>query len=156
MFNVVVERQLNKAITQVFDVLSDHANYKRFKVIETSRLLNPGKDHQNGVGAIRAVSLGKVLLHEEIVKFAHPQNNEEQTTACLGYKIIYSKPLKFDHELGEITLTANSNNQTHVRWQSKGRIAFPILGPLFMDKQAQKNGVRAFNSILNYIENMPD
>jgi len=151
MFNISVKRTINKPIEQVFATLSDHANYSQFKAIDGSRLIKEGSTDKNGVGAIREIVAATGTLDEEIVRYEPP--TEANKKALIGYKIIYSKPLPYEHHLGEVSLT-ETDGKTNVHWVSKGRIKTFILGPLYFDKQIQKNGARAFGSILKYIDKL--
>jgi uncharacterized protein YndB with AHSA1/START domain len=154
MFSILAERTINKPIEEVFALITDHANYSQFKGVDTSRLVKEGSEDKNGLGAIREVVSGTGTLHEEIVRFTKPhEDTEGNKVAVLGYKIVYSTPLPYDHQLGEVTFT-ETNGQTHVHWVSKGRITRFLLGPLFFDKQIEKNGGRAFGSILKHVENI--
>jgi uncharacterized protein YndB with AHSA1/START domain len=146
MFSIQVERTINKPIAEVFALISDHANYSQFKGIDASTLLVEGKEEANGLGAVREVVAAGSTLHEEIVAFQAP--------VLLGYKIIYSKPLPYDHQLGEVKLEAKDDNTTHVVWRSQGHITIPLLGNWYFDKQIQKHGARAFGSILKYIDKL--
>lgn len=146
MFSIQVERTINKPIADVFAVISDHANYAQFKGVDASSLLLEGKDERNGLGAVREVVAAGSTLHEEIVAFQPP--------SLLAYKIIHSKPLPYDHQLGEVKLVAKDDNTTHVTWRSKGHITIPLLGNWYFDKQIQKHGARAFGSILKYIDKL--
>jgi uncharacterized protein YndB with AHSA1/START domain len=143
MFSIKVLRTINKPIAEVFAALSDHANYSTFKGIDKSRLIIEGKVDKNGLGAVREVVAAGAMLREEIVKYEPPYK--------LAYNVIFSKPLPYDHEIGEITLTENEG-KTDVEWISKGTIKIPLLGPWYFDKQIQKNGGRAFGSILKEID----
>ena len=146
MFSIHVERTLNKPIADVFAVISDHANYAQFKGVDASTLLTEGKEERNGLGAVREVVAAGSTLHEEIVAYDPP--------FLLAYKIIHSKPLPYDHQLGEVTLEAKDDNTTHVIWRSQGHITIPLLGNWYFDKQIQKHGARAFGSILKYIDTL--
>jgi len=146
MFSIHVERTIDKPIEAVFAALSDHENYAQFKGIDGSNLLVEGKLEKNGLGAVREIIAGGANLHEEIVAYDPPHK--------LGYKVIRSKPLPYDHQLGEITLK-EKDGKTHVTWRSQGHITVFLLGSLYFDKQIQKNGGRAFGSILKQIGNMP-
>lgn len=152
MFDILAERSIEKPIEQVFALLSDHANYSQFKGIDKSRLLCEGTPHKNGLGAVREIVTAGGTLHEEIVRYEAPDENANKT-ALIGYKVIFSKPLPYEHQLGEIRLT-ETDGKTHVHWVSKGRIKTFLLGPLYFDKQIQKNGARAFGSILKYIDKL--
>ena len=145
MFSIHVERTINKPIAEVFAILSDHANYAQFKGVDKSTLLVEGKHEKNGLGAVREIVAGGANLHEEIVAFEPPYK--------LGYKVIKSKPLPYDHELGEITLEERGD-KTHVTWRSVGHISIFLLGSLYFDKQVQNVGSRAFGSILKHIDAM--
>ncbi|AXT39540.1 SRPBCC family protein [Alteromonas sp. BL110] len=145
MFSIHVARTINKPIEEVFSILSDHVNYEQFKAIEQSNLLVKGKLETNGLGAVREIISGGSNLHEEIVAYDPPYK--------LGYKVVKSKPLPYDHQLGEITLK-EEGEKTHVTWRSKGHITIFLLGSLYFDKQIQNVGSRAFGSILKQIDNM--
>ena len=145
MFSIHVERTIDKPIEEVFAILSDHASYAQFKAIEQSNLLVEGKHEKNGLGAVREIISGGSNLHEEIVVYEPPHK--------LGYKVVKSKPLPYDHQLGEITLK-EEDEITHVTWRSKGHITIFLLGSLYFDRQIQNVGSRAFGSILKQIDNM--
>lgn len=145
MFSIHVERTIDKPIAEVFAILSDHANYAQFKGVDKSTLLIEGKYEKNGLGAVREIIAGGANLHEEIVAFEPPYK--------LGYKVIKSKPLPYDHKLGEITLE-EKDGKTHVAWRSVGHISIFLLGSLYFDKQVQSVGSRAFGSILKQIDKM--
>lgn len=147
MFSISVERIINKPIDEVFRVLSEHANYSQFKGVEKSSLLKEGDTELNGLGAVREIQAAGATLHEEIVAFEPPH--------IIGYKIIYSKPLPYDHQLGEVRLSV-VDGKTHVHWRSKGHIKIPLLGNWYFDKKIEKGGQMAFGSILKFIDNMPD
>ena len=145
MFSIHVERTIDKPIEDVFAALSDHANYSQFKGVDKSTLIVEGKKDKNGLGAVREIIAGGANLHEEIVAYEPPYK--------LGYKIIKSKPLPYNHELGEVTLK-EQDGKTHVTWRSVGHISIFLLGSLYFDKQVQNVGSRAFGSILKHVENM--
>lgn len=143
MFSIKVERLINKPIYDVFYAITDHANYKLFRGIDDSSLIKEGAEHKNGLGAVREIKAGGAVLHEEIVAYEPPFK--------MGYKIIHSKPLPYDHQLGEVTLI-ETDGKTLVTWRSEGHITVPILGTLLFDKQITKHGSRAFGSILKAID----
>ena len=139
MFSIHVERTINKPIEEVFAILSDHANYAQFKAIEQSNLLIKGKHETNGLGAVREIISGGSNLHEEIVAYEPPYK--------LGYKVVKSKPLPYNHQLGEITLK-DKDGKTHVTWRSQGHITIFLLGSLYFDKQIQSVGSRCVFSCI--------
>ena len=145
MFNIQVERVINKPISEVFEILSDHANYSQFKGIDASTLITEGTTDKNGLGAVREIKAGGATLHEKIVGFEPPHR--------LAYLITYSKPLPYDHKLGEVLLS-QQGDATKVVWRSQGHITIPLLGNWYFDKQIQTQGARAFGSILKYIDKL--
>lgn len=155
MFNICVERTINKPIETVFELISDHANYSQFRAIDKSSLVNEGAQNKNGLGAVREIVAAGATLHEKIVRFEPPSDSSQgdNKTAVLGYKIVFSKPLPYDHHLGEVHFT-QLGDKTHVKWISKGTITTFLLGRFYFDKQIQKNGSRAFGSILKHIDKL--
>ena len=143
MFDIKVTRWLNKPIEDVFESLADHANYQRFNAVEASELIEPGHAEPNGEGALRRVVVKPFTLFERIVKFERPH--------CIGYQIERSSPIRFVHEIGQVNLIPKDGG-TEVTWISKGYLAVPIFGKLFLDKQVQKQGGAGFASILKAVE----
>ena len=145
MFDIRIERVINKPISEVFDALADHANYDRFRGIQESRLVEDGKTEKNGEGALRYLDLGTVKFEERITHFQRPTR--------LGYRIEKSSPLPFDHQLGEINLTEDGD-KTLVVWVSRGRIKLPLIGRLVFDPMFERQGYKGFTSLLKQIEGL--
>src|SRR5262245_37003199 len=118
MRTVHVERTIEAPIEAVFDVLTDHANYDRFRPIGGSRLLRRGDPPPNGVGALRAVDVRPLHFEEEITAYERPTR--------LDYKIVKLN-IPFDHEGGSIRLEPRGN-ATHAIWTSRYRIPTPVIG----------------------------
>ena len=123
---------------RVFELLADHANYHRFPGITASELLTEGTPSPNGVGAIRRVSLGDVVLDEEITGFEAPKR--------LAYRIIASKPVKVLHDGGEIEITEVPEG-SRIRWRSTFRIKIPLIG-WFVTRRADHQFERGFRAVL--------
>ncbi|MFT5575345.1 MAG: hypothetical protein ACI89D_000862 [Bermanella sp.] len=143
MFDIRVERLINKDINTVFDVLADHEGYSRFKGVKKAVLIEHGASEKNGLGALRHIDLGAVKFDERITCFDRPYR--------LDYKIEKSRPLPFQHELGSISLH-EENGATKVIWVSKGSINIPILGKHVFDKIFERKGHQGFGSILKSID----
>ena len=143
MFDVTIERWLNRSIDEVFECISDHENYRQFKGVTNSLLLEEGAEHRNGVGALRQIDSGKLSLRERITVFEPPVQ--------MSYLIESAKPLAIHHEIGEIRLLAE-NAGTRVIWRSRGRFDVPLIGPLLLDRLASSQIERQFSSILKQIE----
>ena len=145
MFNIHVERIIEKDINAVFDVLSEVDGYSKFRGVKTAKLLEPGETEKYGLGALRHVDSGGVQFDERITSFERPTR--------LDYKIERSSPLPFRHELGSISLSEVAGG-TKVVWVSKGRVNIPILGRLFFDKKVERQGNQAFGSLLKQISQL--
>ncbi|MYL28097.1 MULTISPECIES: SRPBCC family protein [Halomonadaceae] len=141
MQTIVVERTINAPIEQVFDLLSDHANYKQFDGIRDSWLVKEGPGERNGNGAVRRIDLGAVWFEEEISNFHRPTS--------MDYRILRSRP-PIEHESGEIRLEETEQG-TRVTWTSVFRIRIPVVGRV-LSPLAAKAGTKAFGSMLKAID----
>ena len=141
MQTIVVERTINAPIEQVFDLLSDHANYKQFDGIRDSWLVKEGTEERNGNGAVRRIDLGAVWFEEEISNFHRPTS--------MDYRILRSRP-PIEHESGEIRLEETERG-TRVTWTSVFRIRIPVVGRV-LSPFAAKAGTKAFGSMLKAID----
>ena len=145
MFDIYVERVIDKDINTVFEILADHEGSSQFRGVEDAKLLEPGTLERNGVGALRQIDLGAVKFVERITCFERPHR--------LDYMIEDSNPLPIKHEQGTINLHED-NGATKVIWISKGTINIPILGALVMDKLFERKGNRAFGSLLKQLSEL--
>lgn len=145
MFDIYVERVIAKDIDVVFELLADHEGYTQLKGVNRVKLLEVGETEKNGLGALRHVDLGAVQFDERITCFQRPYR--------MDYKIERSSPLPFKHELGSITLNAIEGG-TQVIWISKGTVAVPLFGKLFLDKVFERKGNQGFGSLLKQIANL--
>lgn len=125
-------------IERAFELLADHANYQRFPGITRSELLQAGEPAPNGRGAVRRVSLGDVVLDEEITDFQPPKT--------LAYRVIASKPIRVEHEGGVIELTTVPEG-TEIRWRSTFKLKIPVIG-WFVTRRAANQFERGFRQIL--------
>ncbi|WP_367111577.1 SRPBCC family protein [uncultured Psychrobacter sp.] len=143
MFKIKVERIVKKPIDEVFEALSDHANYALFKAVGSAKLLNQGDNERNGVGALRTVQTGAFKVWERITAFERPTH--------MQYHIEKSRPMKIAHDKGSIDLKDLGDGTTQVTWVSEGRVMVPLIGRLF-DRKMQKQGTIVFNSMLKSLE----
>lgn len=141
MQTIVVERTINAPIDQVFELLSDHANYREFDGIRDSWLVREGDWERNGDGALRRIDLGAVWFEEEISNFNRPTS--------MDYRIVRSRP-PIEHESGRIRLE-ETDQGTRVTWTSVFRISIPLLGRV-LSPVAAKAGTKAFGSLLKAID----
>ena len=142
MFHIHVERTIAKDINTVFEALSDHGAYDQFPGVDKSVLVEQGHSEKNGKGALRIIGAGALELHERITEFERPYR--------MHYLIEKSRPFALDHRRGEITLQ-KAGEQTRVIWISSGHIKVPLAGHV-LDRLAQKQFTKAFNSLLKAID----
>lgn len=120
MQTIVVKRTIKAPIEKVFDLLSDHANYKDFPGVKDSELVKKGKPHKNGVGAVREIDAGTAWFREEITAYERPVR--------MDYLITKSRP-PMEHKGGSVRLEATAEG-TEVTWSSTLRIRIPLIGGL--------------------------
>jgi uncharacterized protein YndB with AHSA1/START domain len=120
MRTVSVETTFPAPIETVFDLITDHANYSQFRVIQHSELLRPGKLEPNGVGALRRVYSRPLRFEEEITAFERPTR--------MDYLIRrVNAPLR--HQGGSMLLERSSDG-TRVTWTSTFEFTTPGIGGL--------------------------
>ncbi len=144
MFRIHVEEYIQATIGQVFEALSDHARYDRFPGIRRARLIQPGTEEPNGTGAIREIHAGPIVFRERITAFEAPTH--------LAYRIMETRPVSTDHQLGEIWLY-DEGEQTRVIWRSEGHIQVPLLGRA-LDAMADRQAAATFRGILRAIPHL--
>jgi uncharacterized protein YndB with AHSA1/START domain len=118
MSAIRVERQLEGPIDAIFEILSDHASYDRFRGIRHSELLRPGDSEPNGLGALRRIKLGPLVFEEEITAFEPPTR--------MDY-VIRKLNVPFEHDGGSIRLEPRDGG-THALWTSTFRIPVAVIG----------------------------
>jgi uncharacterized protein YndB with AHSA1/START domain len=87
--NIEVTRTLNAPIEKVFEMLTDHANYKQFRGIDDSELIREGNSETNGLGAQRRIKAGPVTFFEDVVAFERP--------TLFEYRIVKMTPPLLEH-----------------------------------------------------------
>ena len=129
-------------IDRVWAVLIDHEGYARFPHVQSARLLRRGQDLPGGVGAEREVRVGGITFVERIVACEPPH--------LLEYKIVESRPLKLNHELGRMQLSAR-DGRTVLDWVTTFEVAVPIVGGLltYVTRFLMQ---RTFLDILNWLK----
>lgn len=141
MQTITVTRTLKAPIDKVFELLSDHANYKNFGGLKDSRLTREGKTEKNGVGALRLIDAGPLWFEEEITVFERPTR--------MDYVIRRSRP-PIDHEGGSIRLKQTAAG-TEVVWTSTLRFRIPLIGNLLTKLAAPQLG-KSFGGMLKSVE----
>lgn len=141
MQTVTVRHTIRAPIENVFDLISDHANYKQFPGVSDSKLVKPGSPGKNGAGAVRWVRSGLANFNEEITRFERPTR--------MDYLITRSFP-PLRHQGGTVRLEKTPDG-TLVTWTTTMEAKIPLLGRLLTPVFAGML-TRAFNGILRDIE----
>jgi uncharacterized protein YndB with AHSA1/START domain len=133
---------INVPIEQVWAVLTDYEGYARIPGVEAARLVRPGRADPAGVGAVREISVMGSTFEEEIVTFDPPR--------VLEYRIIRSRPLPIEHQLGRCELTSHGSG-TEVTWTTTMGLRIPLLGDL-LAKPMRAMVQNKFNGILLWLK----
>ena len=145
MRTVRVQRTIAAPRERVFEVLSDHANYDRFRGIRDSVLLRKGDPPPNGLGALRRVLIGplKALkMEEEVTLYEEPSR--------FDYLIVQIN-VPFDHQGGSIRLTEVEGG-TRAEWLSTFRVR-SLLAPIIERAWSLALG-RGFRRVLKDVDRM--
>ncbi|GAB0101779.1 SRPBCC family protein [Nocardia sp. JMUB6875] len=121
MRTVDVERTIPAPAPDVFDWLTDVANYQRVPLVRRVTLVRPGDTAGNGAGAVRLVVTPLLRLTEEIVEYDPPR--------LMRYRLLKSVP-PLRHQEGHISFEPVAAG-TRVRWSSTFEIAAPFLAPMW-------------------------
>ena len=112
MRTVRVERTIEASPDDVFEMLTDHAGYVRFRGVRSAELVREGDPDPNGTGAMRRILIGPIRFDEEITGFDRPRR--------MDY-VIRDMNMPFEHDGGTISVSAKENG-AHVVWESTFRV----------------------------------
>lgn len=143
MRTVRVSRTIAAPAERVFDLLSDHANYDRFRAVHRSELLREGEPAPNGVGALRRVLIGPFRFEEEITGYERPSK--------LDYLIVKIN-VPYEHEGGHIRLT-DKDGTTTAEWTSSFKVPMPLVGGIQERFWSYSLG-RGFRQVLEDVERL--
>jgi hypothetical protein len=118
MARIDLDKTLAAPIDDVFELLSDHAGYTRFRGFRTAELVREGAPDPNGVGALRALAVWPLRFEEEITAFERPTR--------MDY-LIRKVNIPLDHDGGTIALSP-AGSGTRVLWRSTFTVPVPVVG----------------------------
>jgi uncharacterized protein YndB with AHSA1/START domain len=108
MRTVRVERTIAAPVGDVFEMLTDHAGYTRFRGVKGAERFREGEPDPNGVGAMRRIKIPPVWFEEEILVFERPSR--------MDY-VIRKANFPLEHESGSIEIDGD-DTRAHVVWTS--------------------------------------
>lgn len=117
MIEFTLTRTTSAPIEAVFELLTDHANYKNISLLRTSELVRAGEPEPNGVGALRRMSVIGPAQIEEITEFERPTR--------FVYRLRSGLPVR-DH-VGTVEL-AKTEAGTHIAYSVRSTPSLPIPG----------------------------
>jgi uncharacterized protein YndB with AHSA1/START domain len=123
MYEIHVTITLDAPPARVFDLLADHERFFR-EPLASCRLLAAGRDHRNGLGAIRQVTAEGRVFTEEITAFDPPRHFEYVVRHVIDGN---GKPLRIRHQRGWLDLSADGAS-TRVDWHSRFGVTIPLVG----------------------------
>ena len=138
METIDVRMHFQAPAEKVFDLLADHEGYVFIKEVSSSELLREGREHKNGVGAVRRVRLLGITFVEDIVGFDPPRRLEYRVRRCT---------LPIRHDIGRIDLTPVEGG-TDLHWISRFELALPLAGR-FLAPLLRRTMSRTFLSALD-------
>lgn len=143
MRTVQVERTVPAPIEQAFDLVTDHANYSRFRSIQHSELVRQGELEPNGVGALRRVHSWPLRFEEEITAFERPTR--------MDY-LIRKVNVPINHQGGSMLLEER-DGATQITWTSTFEFTPRVIGGL-MTAVAVSVVSYSFRSVLRDAERL--
>ena len=118
MARIDVDKSLTAPIEEVFELLTDHAGYTRFRGFTKAELVREGTPDPNGLGALRRLVVGPLRFTEEITAFERPTR--------MDY-LIREVNLPLEHDGGSIKLVQDGAG-TRVHWTSVFTMPVPVVG----------------------------
>lgn len=141
MKTIIVKRTIKAPIEQVFDQLTDLANYEAFPGVRRARFIREGLREKNGVGAIREVDARVFWLQEEILGFDRPNR--------MDYRIQQSRP-GINHESGSMVLK-QTDKGVEVTWSSTFSLPLPMISGV-AEQVGGKLSELMFATILRHVD----
>lgn len=125
MNSILITKDFNAPIEQVFELLSKHDTYNvAFAPMQVERIKDSlDASRPDGVGSIRKLGLGRVKPLQEQITLLLPNERIE-------YKIIKNPLVK--HHIGIITFETIGNNITRVNYTIELKMRLPFVSKLIL------------------------
>ena len=112
-------RRIDAPVDVVWDVLTDHAGYADWTPVPHARLVTPGGDDPNGVGAVRFLGVGPVGAQEQVLV--------SEPRAHLGYTVVSGLPVRDYRADARLT---DGGGWTQLEYTGSFRAVVPGTGPV--------------------------
>ncbi len=112
-----LERRFDAPLDIVWDVLTDHRAYQEWGAVKTAELEAEGSPDINGVGSIRRLSEGPIVIREQVIEF--------EPKSRFVYTVLSGPPVR-DYR-ATVTLDARGTS-TMVHWNVTFRGKLPLIG----------------------------
>jgi hypothetical protein len=122
MYGVHITITIRARLEHVFAFISDHERFLRGPGM-SCHLSKEGKDHRNGVGAVREIRAPGSIFTEEIVEFDPPRRFAYVVRTVAG-PVALLAPV---HDRGWMEFSADGET-TRVDWHSRFRTPIPFAG----------------------------
>jgi uncharacterized protein YndB with AHSA1/START domain len=118
-----LERRVSAPVDIVWEVLTDHRGYATWGAVKSATLETEGAPDVNGVGAVRRLADGPLVIREKVLEF-------EPKTRFV-YTVLSGPPVR-DYR-ATVTLSpdasaTNAASATNVRWTVAFRAKIPFTG----------------------------
>lgn len=117
MASFTLTREIGAPAETVFEVLTDHAGYSRLTPLRKSELEREGAEDQNGVGAIRRLTVAGPPMREEVIAYEAPRR--------FSYTVLSGLPVR-DH-VGTVELS-EEGGRTKMVYAVRTQPTLPVAG----------------------------
>ncbi|WKG06094.1 SRPBCC family protein [Mycolicibacterium sp. HK-90] len=139
MQTVTVERTIAATPEEVFDFMSNAANFTRSPLVLRQRLAEPGRQAPYGEGALRILFWVIGWFRERITGYDAPRS--------FDYSVERSFPPS-EHRQGRVSFAAVDGG-THVTWTTTFRVKIPLVGGALTRWVGRPMLTRVFNDVLD-------
>ncbi|MED5815375.1 SRPBCC family protein [Mycolicibacterium sp. 050232] len=139
MQTITVERTIAAPQDQVFEFMSNAANFTRSPLVLRQRLAEPGQQAPYGQGAVRILLWVIGWFRERVTAYDAPRS--------FDYAVERSFPPS-EHRHGRVSFAAVEDG-TRVVWTTTFRVKFPLIGGALTRWIGRPMLTRVFNDVLD-------
>jgi len=142
MYEIHAKAVIAAPLQRVFDAVCDHEHFFQGPSM-TCRLVTPGREHRNGLGAVREVAAEGSVFTEEVTAFDPPRRIEYVIRKVVDAR---GKPVGIKHDGGWIDFSP-VGDATQVVWRSRFKLSPPVLGWI-LERWIGPRAARGFAGLL--------